>query len=104
MHSFYVLLVPSARLEVSYSLVLQRDCSCVMNSAFIGLAVMLICFPVPGLIVKRIQTMQRQVMKKTDARVQAVTESKRIVFFLPGLGTHGSLSVMNILRMVKLFS
>ena len=44
-------------------------------SAFVGLAVMVICFPLPGLIVKKMQSMQREVMKKTDTRVSAVTES-----------------------------
>ncbi|KZV72448.1 P-loop containing nucleoside triphosphate hydrolase protein [Peniophora sp. CONT] len=54
-------------------------------SAFVGLAIMLLCFPIPGYITKFSQGIQRQVMRKTDARVQTVSE------------------MMNVLRMVKLF-
>ncbi|VDC06815.1 unnamed protein product [Peniophora sp. CBMAI 1063] len=54
-------------------------------SAFVGLAVMLVCFPFPGLIVRKMQGMQKEVMKKTDTRVSAVTE------------------MLSVLRMVKLF-
>ncbi|KAF9243741.1 P-loop containing nucleoside triphosphate hydrolase protein [Melanogaster broomeanus] len=54
-------------------------------SAFVGLAVMIGCFPLPGIIASRIQTAQMEKMAKTDARVQTVTET------------------MNVLRMVKLF-
>ncbi|KZV73085.1 ATP-binding cassette transporter [Peniophora sp. CONT] len=54
-------------------------------SAFVGLGVMLVCFPLPGLIVRKMQGMQKEVMKKTDTRVSAVTE------------------MLSVLRMVKLF-
>ncbi|KAI6136946.1 hypothetical protein F5141DRAFT_1077700 [Pisolithus sp. B1] len=54
-------------------------------SAFVGLAVMILLFPLPGMVAKKIQTVQRTRMEKTDARVQTVTET------------------MNALRMVKLF-
>jgi ABC-type multidrug transport system fused ATPase/permease subunit len=54
-------------------------------SAFVGLAVMLILFPIPGYLAKKIQDVQVQRMKKTDARVQTVTET------------------MSVLRMIKLF-
>ncbi|KAH6916807.1 ATP-binding cassette transporter [Coprinopsis sp. MPI-PUGE-AT-0042] len=54
-------------------------------SAMVGLAVMVICLPLPGYIAKLIQDVQVARMKKTDARVQSVSET------------------MNILRMVKLF-
>ncbi|KAI6045165.1 hypothetical protein EDC04DRAFT_2638851 [Pisolithus marmoratus] len=54
-------------------------------SAFVGLAVMILLFPLPGIVAKNIQTVQRTKMEKTDARVQTVTET------------------MNALRMVKLF-
>ncbi|KAI6134164.1 ABC transporter type 1, transmembrane domain-containing protein [Pisolithus croceorrhizus] len=54
-------------------------------SAFVGLAVMILLFPLPGMVAKKIQTVQRTKMEKTDARVQTVTET------------------MNALRMVKLF-
>ncbi|KAI0052512.1 hypothetical protein FA95DRAFT_1675194 [Auriscalpium vulgare] len=54
-------------------------------SAFVGMAVMVILFPVPGYVAKVIQTVQKETMKKTDARVQTVTET------------------MGVLRMIKLF-
>ncbi|OJA20724.1 hypothetical protein AZE42_08493, partial [Rhizopogon vesiculosus] len=54
-------------------------------SAFVGLAVMVILFPVPGYVAKTIQSVQKEKMNKTDARVQTVTET------------------MNVLRMIKLF-
>ncbi|KIJ68833.1 hypothetical protein HYDPIDRAFT_173463 [Hydnomerulius pinastri MD-312] len=54
-------------------------------SAFVGLAVMVIMFPLPGLVAKKIQSVQTEKMEKTDARVQTVTET------------------MNVLRMIKLF-
>jgi hypothetical protein len=37
---------------------------------------MLIMFPVPGFIAKLVQDVQRNRLKRTDARVQTVTESE----------------------------
>ncbi|KAI0080061.1 P-loop containing nucleoside triphosphate hydrolase protein [Panus rudis PR-1116 ss-1] len=54
-------------------------------SAFVGMGVTVALFPVPGFIASRLQAVQVEKMKKTDARVQTVTE------------------VMNVIRMVKLF-
>ncbi|KAH7913221.1 hypothetical protein BJ138DRAFT_1059515 [Hygrophoropsis aurantiaca] len=54
-------------------------------SALVGLAVMTLLFPIPGYVARMFQTVQVEKMKKTDARVQTVTET------------------MNILRMIKLF-
>ncbi|KAJ3760576.1 hypothetical protein EV360DRAFT_81041 [Lentinula raphanica] len=54
-------------------------------SCFVGLGVMIISFPLPGMIAKFVQHAQERRLKKTDARVQSVTES------------------MNVLRMIKLF-
>ncbi|KIO02467.1 hypothetical protein M404DRAFT_9898 [Pisolithus tinctorius Marx 270] len=54
-------------------------------SAFVGLAVMILLFPLPGMVAKKIQSVQRTKMEKTDARVQTVTET------------------MSALRMIKLF-
>ncbi|KAJ6574743.1 P-loop containing nucleoside triphosphate hydrolase protein [Mycena capillaripes] len=54
-------------------------------SAFVGMGVMVLLFPLPGYVAKMVQTVQQQRLKKTDARVQAVTET------------------MNVLRMIKLF-
>ncbi|KDQ30408.1 hypothetical protein PLEOSDRAFT_1053612 [Pleurotus ostreatus PC15] len=54
-------------------------------SAFVGLAVMLLLFPAPGYVAQIMQKYQQQRMKRTDARVQNVTET------------------MNVIRMIKLF-
>ncbi|KIK71390.1 hypothetical protein GYMLUDRAFT_254610 [Collybiopsis luxurians FD-317 M1] len=54
-------------------------------SSFVGLAVMVLSFPLPGLIAKGVQNAQEKRLKKTDARVQSVSEA------------------MNVLRMIKLF-
>ncbi|KAF8904953.1 P-loop containing nucleoside triphosphate hydrolase protein [Mucidula mucida] len=54
-------------------------------SAFVGLAILIAMLPIPGLIAKLTHTVQENRLKKTDARVQSVTE------------------IMNVLRMVKLF-
>ncbi|KAJ7225905.1 P-loop containing nucleoside triphosphate hydrolase protein, partial [Mycena pura] len=54
-------------------------------SAFVGMGIMVLLFPLPGYVAKLVQTVQQQRLKKTDARVQAVTET------------------MNVLRMIKLF-
>ncbi|KAH7908629.1 P-loop containing nucleoside triphosphate hydrolase protein [Hygrophoropsis aurantiaca] len=54
-------------------------------SALVGLATMVVSFPIPGYVARMFQTVQVQKMKTTDARVQTVTET------------------MNVLRMVKLF-
>ncbi|EIM92492.1 uncharacterized protein STEHIDRAFT_127305 [Stereum hirsutum FP-91666 SS1] len=54
-------------------------------SAFVGMGVMILLFPLPGYVAKLIQTAQVATMKTTDARVQTVTET------------------MNVLRMIKLF-
>ncbi|KLO19974.1 P-loop containing nucleoside triphosphate hydrolase protein [Schizopora paradoxa] len=54
-------------------------------SALVGMAVMVLTFPLPGYIAKLTQTTQIERMKKTDARVQTVTET------------------MNVIRMIKLF-
>ncbi|KAE9393212.1 P-loop containing nucleoside triphosphate hydrolase protein [Gymnopus androsaceus JB14] len=44
-------------------------------SAFVGLAIITVSFPVPRYITKSVQATQKMKMKKTDARVQIVTES-----------------------------
>ncbi|KII86823.1 hypothetical protein PLICRDRAFT_700101 [Plicaturopsis crispa FD-325 SS-3] len=54
-------------------------------SAFVGIAAMGLLFPVPGYVAKFILSTQNTRMKKTDARVQTVTES------------------ISVVRMVKLF-
>ncbi|KAJ3551734.1 hypothetical protein NM688_g4534 [Phlebia brevispora] len=54
-------------------------------SSFVGLAVMVVLFPVPAWVGNRMHSTQKKKMKATDARVQKVTE------------------MMNALRMIKLF-
>ncbi|KAI0066587.1 hypothetical protein BV25DRAFT_1403282 [Artomyces pyxidatus] len=54
-------------------------------SAFVGMASMVMLFPVPGKVAQLLQNVQRETAKATDARVQIVTET------------------MSVLRMVKLF-
>ncbi|KAI0258843.1 P-loop containing nucleoside triphosphate hydrolase protein [Gloeopeniophorella convolvens] len=54
-------------------------------SSFVGLFSMIVLVPLPGLIMKLMQGVQREAMKRTDARVQTVSE------------------VMGVMRMVKLF-
>ncbi|KAH9972688.1 hypothetical protein BJV74DRAFT_879749 [Russula compacta] len=54
-------------------------------SAFVGMVVMVTLFPIPGVITKKFQKVQKESMKWTDARVQTATEA------------------MSILRMIKLF-
>ncbi|KAJ4477282.1 hypothetical protein J3R30DRAFT_3657757 [Lentinula aciculospora] len=54
-------------------------------SAFVGLAMIIILFPVPGYFTKLLQSRQKTKMKKTDARIGVVTET------------------LSVLRMVKFF-
>ncbi|TBU23091.1 hypothetical protein BD311DRAFT_811015 [Dichomitus squalens] len=54
-------------------------------SAFVGMIAMILLFPIPGYIASKIQGVQQDKMKKTDARVQNVTET------------------MSVIRMIKLF-
>ncbi|EKM60769.1 uncharacterized protein PHACADRAFT_246884 [Phanerochaete carnosa HHB-10118-sp] len=54
-------------------------------SAFMGVLVMVVMFPIPGYVAKVVHSVQAAKMKKTDARVEHVTES------------------MNVIRMIKLF-
>ncbi|PPR07922.1 hypothetical protein CVT24_000902 [Panaeolus cyanescens] len=54
-------------------------------SAFVGLATILVLFPIPGYITKALQEIQSDKMKKTDARLETVTEA------------------INVVRMVKMF-
>ncbi|KZV91547.1 P-loop containing nucleoside triphosphate hydrolase protein [Exidia glandulosa HHB12029] len=55
-------------------------------SAFAGLATMIATFPLPGWIASKVQKISTERMKKTDARIQHVTET------------------MGLLRMIKLFA
>lgn len=48
------------------------------SSAFVGLAVMVITFPIPGYLASKVQSIQDERLKRTDSRVQIVTESELI--------------------------
>ncbi|KAK0487292.1 P-loop containing nucleoside triphosphate hydrolase protein [Armillaria novae-zelandiae] len=54
-------------------------------SALVGLAIMLICIPVPGYLSQMMRDVQKKRMRKMDARIQKVTEA------------------MSMLRMIKMF-
>lgn len=43
-------------------------------SAFAGLGTMILTFPLPGWIASKVNTISQERMKKTDARIQHVTE------------------------------
>ncbi|KAI0085661.1 hypothetical protein BDY19DRAFT_964983 [Irpex rosettiformis] len=55
-------------------------------SAFLGMSIIFITLPIPTRMVRHIQGAQVEKMKRTDARVQLVTE------------------IMNVIRMIKLFA
>ncbi|KZV98610.1 P-loop containing nucleoside triphosphate hydrolase protein [Exidia glandulosa HHB12029] len=55
-------------------------------STFAGLVTMIATFPLPGWIASKVNTISQERMKKTDARIQYVTET------------------MGVLRMIKLFA
>ncbi|THV04763.1 P-loop containing nucleoside triphosphate hydrolase protein [Dendrothele bispora CBS 962.96] len=54
-------------------------------SAFVGLGVIILCFPLPGFLGKMTRKFSKRKMVKTDGRVQVVSE------------------VMSVLRMIKMF-
>lgn len=47
-------------------------------SCFVGLGVMIVSFPLPGMIAKYVKRAQEKRLKKTDARVQSVSECTSI--------------------------
>ncbi|KAF7440791.1 hypothetical protein PC9H_001139 [Pleurotus ostreatus] len=55
-------------------------------SAFVGLASMVLLFPLPGYVASRLQGVQQQHMKSTDARVQNVTEALSVIRMIKLLG------------------
>ncbi|KZO93694.1 ATP-binding cassette transporter [Calocera viscosa TUFC12733] len=54
-------------------------------AAVVGMAVLILSVPLPGKVAQWVQAIQTERMKKTDARVQSITET------------------MNVVRMVKMF-
>ncbi|KAJ6564563.1 P-loop containing nucleoside triphosphate hydrolase protein [Mycena capillaripes] len=77
---FIVILVP---IQVIGSIVFLYE---VLGwSAFVGMGAMVALFPLPGYVAKLQSSVQEKALAKTDARVQAVSET------------------MNVLRMIKMF-
>jgi hypothetical protein len=68
----------------------------------VGLAVIILLFPITGYVTKLIQDVQVTRLKKTDARVQTVTESKYLHPYNYAIFIH-HIPAMNVLRMIKLF-
>ncbi|KAH8113755.1 P-loop containing nucleoside triphosphate hydrolase protein [Phellopilus nigrolimitatus] len=83
-NTYYIVSFPAAVLQLVVSVIFLY--SLLGWSAFVGLAVMIVCSPVPMYLAKLMANVQRMKMGTTDKRVQAVTES------------------LGILRMIKLFS
>ncbi|KAF7978930.1 hypothetical protein HWV62_44135 [Athelia sp. TMB] len=54
-------------------------------SSFVGIAIIVICLPIPGYVSKQMQSSQKKKMQATDDRIQRITET------------------LGVLRMVKLF-
>ncbi|KAF7366640.1 ATP-binding cassette transporter [Mycena sanguinolenta] len=72
-------------------------------SSFVGMGVMILLLPLPGYVAKMVQTVQQQRLKKTDARVQTVTESAlRLNLFLSMEDSSHAYLAMNAIRMIKL--
>ncbi|PCH35585.1 hypothetical protein WOLCODRAFT_107550 [Wolfiporia cocos MD-104 SS10] len=61
-------------------------------SAFVGLAVIILLFPIPGTIARHIRSVHAAKMKKTDARVQDVTETMTVIRMVKLFGWEGRLS------------
>ncbi|KAF4608742.1 hypothetical protein EYR40_001089 [Pleurotus pulmonarius] len=55
-------------------------------SAFVGLASMVLLFPLPGYVASRLQGVQQQQMKASDARIQNVTEALSVIRMIKLLG------------------
>ncbi|KAF7306575.1 ATP-binding cassette transporter [Mycena indigotica] len=55
-------------------------------AAFVGLAMILALFPAPGYVAKLLKVVQQERLKKTDARVQVVTETMSVLRTVKLLG------------------
>ncbi|TDL20537.1 P-loop containing nucleoside triphosphate hydrolase protein [Rickenella mellea] len=78
------LMILSAIIQVTISIIFLYY---IMGwSAFVGMGCIVLCLPLPAYVGSIVMKVQKAKMERTDARVQAVTET------------------MNILRMVKLFA
>ncbi|KAK7029004.1 hypothetical protein VNI00_014714 [Paramarasmius palmivorus] len=55
-------------------------------SAFVGLAVIIVCMPIPGLVGKTMHYYQKEKMKRTDGRVSRVVEAVNLMRMIKLLG------------------
>ncbi|TFY56647.1 hypothetical protein EVJ58_g7510 [Rhodofomes roseus] len=79
-------LITSDLNAIGFGREILAPCSCSpCMCALAGMTVVVVLIPLPGTLATRIRKVQAQKMKKTDARVQTVTET------------------MNVIRMIKLF-
>jgi hypothetical protein len=76
-----------------------------LDSAFVGLAAIILFIPAPVLVTKLSRRVQEVKSEKMDARVGFVTEGRHIHSFHSGIMADTGLitPVLNVLRMVKLF-
>ena len=73
---FFLYEVLGWRYERSEVLV-SHHCLCYCSvSAFVGLAVIIVCMPIPGLVGKTMHYYQKEKMKRTDGRVSRVVEGE----------------------------
>ncbi|KIJ38938.1 hypothetical protein M422DRAFT_258345 [Sphaerobolus stellatus SS14] len=61
-------------------------------SSLVGLATIVALFPIPGWIAKKTQSISRNKMKKSDARVQEVTEAVSVIRMIKLFGWEGEVN------------
>ncbi|KIJ38955.1 hypothetical protein M422DRAFT_258371 [Sphaerobolus stellatus SS14] len=61
-------------------------------SSFVGLATIIGLFPIPGWIAKKFQSIQKNKMKKSDARVQEVTDTISVIRMIKLFGWEGEVN------------
>ncbi|KIJ38959.1 hypothetical protein M422DRAFT_258374 [Sphaerobolus stellatus SS14] len=61
-------------------------------SSFVGLATIIGLFPIPGWIAKKVQSIQKNKMKKSDARVQEVTDAISVIRMIKLFGWEGEVN------------
>ena len=53
-------------------------CKLMLRSALVGLGVIILSLPLPGLSARLIQKFDKERLKRTDARVQTITEGPSV--------------------------
>jgi hypothetical protein len=74
------------------------------NRAFLGMGVLIISIPLPSVVATVLNRVQTERMKRTDARVQVVTECMFTLLSIQHDIKLTSPADMNILRMIKQFA